>query len=409
MEKTALAKPRAGPRLPSLDLLKGFEAAARQLSFTRAAEELFLTQSALSRQMQTLEEQIGFALFERRHRELRLTNAGQILQATARNVLDELAQAVAKIRREQKALPLTVSTNQPFASVWLIPRLARFRARHPAIDVFISADNRIVDLERERIDLAVRYCSDAMAPPGAVRLFGERLLPVCSPGLAADRARPLKRPEDLARHVLLHIDDERGRFPWLNWSVWLAANGIDEIESAGSLRFNHFDQVRQAGGAVSQPLCDDALLFHRPRNDFRIAPGSAGLHRLADRGGRGRKRARRERPAQAGAQAASGQAMTGAATHAAPSPWITRFAPLVPPGARVLDLACGQGRHSRFFAARLCDIVAVDRDSQALAALAGVPRVTTFAADLEGGPWPLSGRQFDAIIVANYLHRPLFP
>src|SRR6185295_8032094 len=213
MEKTALAKPRAGPRLPSLDLLKGFEAAARQLSFTRAAEELFLTQSALSRQMQTLEEQIGFALFERRHRELRLTDAGQILQATARNVLDELAQAVAKIRREQKSLPLTVSTNQPFASVWLIPRLARFRARHPA----------------------------------------------------ADRARPLKRPEDLARHVLLHIDDERGRFPWLNWSVWLAANGIDEIESAGSLRFNHFDQVMQAaldgqGVALGRvPLIDSLL------------------------------------------------------------------------------------------------------------------------------------------------------
>lgn len=101
--------------------------------------------------------------------------------------------------------------------------------------------------------------------------------------------------------------------------------------------------------------------------------------------------------------------MTDAATHVAPSPWITRFAPLIPPGARVLDLACGQGRHSRFLAARLCDIVAVDRDSQALAALGGVPRVTTIAADLEGGPWPLSGVQFDAIIVANYLHRPLFP
>jgi SAM-dependent methyltransferase len=101
--------------------------------------------------------------------------------------------------------------------------------------------------------------------------------------------------------------------------------------------------------------------------------------------------------------------MTDAATPAAPSPWITRFAPLIPPGARVLDLACGQGRHSRFFAARLCDIVAVDRDSQALVALAGVPRVTTIAADLEGGPWPLSGQRFDAIVVANYLHRPLMP
>jgi SAM-dependent methyltransferase len=101
--------------------------------------------------------------------------------------------------------------------------------------------------------------------------------------------------------------------------------------------------------------------------------------------------------------------MTDAATHAAPSPWIMRFAPLIPPGARVLDVACGQGRHSRFLAARLCDVVAVDRDSQALVALAGVPRVTTIAADLEGGPWPLPGQQFDAIVVANYLHRPLFP
>ncbi|HEX4522181.1 MAG TPA: class I SAM-dependent methyltransferase [Casimicrobiaceae bacterium] len=101
--------------------------------------------------------------------------------------------------------------------------------------------------------------------------------------------------------------------------------------------------------------------------------------------------------------------MTDAATHAAPSPWIARFAPLIPPGARVLDLACGQGRHSRFLAARLCDVVAVDRDSEALVALAGVPRVTSVAADLEGGAWPLTGQQFDAIVVVNYLHRPLFP
>jgi SAM-dependent methyltransferase len=103
--------------------------------------------------------------------------------------------------------------------------------------------------------------------------------------------------------------------------------------------------------------------------------------------------------------------MTDAATHAgptAPSRWIARFALLIPPGARVLDLACGQGRHSRFLAARLCDVVAIDRDRQALAALAGVPRVTTIAADLEGGSWPLSGQRFDAIVVANYLHRPLF-
>ena len=102
--------------------------------------------------------------------------------------------------------------------------------------------------------------------------------------------------------------------------------------------------------------------------------------------------------------------MSSAASHAAlaaPSRWIARFAPLIPPGARVLDLACGQGRHSRFLAERLCDVVAIDRDGQALEALAGTPRVTTIAADLEAGDWPLSGERFDAVIVANYLHRPL--
>jgi len=241
-----MASPAHEPRLPSLDLLRGFEAAARHLSFTRAAEEMFLTQSALSRQVIALEEQLGTPLFERRHRELRLTDAGQVLNIAAKSMLDELVRAVARIRHEETTQPLTVSTNLPFASLWLIPRLARFRTRHPAIDVFISADDRIVDLEREQIDLAVRYCSEAMAPPGAPRLFGERLLPVCAPALAHDPVRPLKHPEDLARHVLLHLDDERGRFPWLNWSAWLAAIGIHELKPAGSLRFNHSAEAMQA-------------------------------------------------------------------------------------------------------------------------------------------------------------------
>lgn len=265
--------PAPRSRLPSLDLLKGFEAAARHLSFTRAAEELFLTQSALSRQMQTLEEQLGLPLFERRHRQLLLTDAGQLLHTTAKAVLDELTQAVSAIRRDQAAQPLTVSTNQPFASLWLIPRLARFRERHPKIDVYISADNRIVDLERERIDLAVRYCGEAMAPPGSPRLFGERLVPVCSPALAADKSRPLKKPEDLAHHVLLSIDDERGRFTWLNWSAWLAAIGIQQLTPAGSLRFNHFDQVIQAavdGQGVA--LGREPLIDHFLRERKLVAP-----------------------------------------------------------------------------------------------------------------------------------------
>jgi len=259
-------------RLPSLDLVRGFEAAARHLSFTRAGEELFLTQSALSRQIQTLEAQLGVPLFERRHRALRLTDAGQVLQGAARTVLDEFAGAVARIRREQAAEPLAISTNQPFAALWLIPRIARFRERHPGVDVFISADNRIIDLDREHVDLAVRYCTEAMAPPGSVRLFGERLVPVCSPRLARDRTRPLKRPEDLSRHVLLHIDD---RFPWLNWSVWLTANGVRDLTPAGSMRFSHFHDIVQAavdgqGVALGRvPLIDGLLKQHKLVAPFR--------------------------------------------------------------------------------------------------------------------------------------------
>ncbi len=255
----------AARRLPTLDLLKGFDAAARHLSFTLAGEELFLTQSALSRQMQTLEEQLGVPLFERGHRTLRLTEAGQVLQLAARAVLDEVTQAVTKIRGEQSVRPLTVSTAIPFAALWLLPRLPRFRERHPQVDVFISADNRIVDLDRERIDLAVRYCPDSLAPRDAQRLFGERLQPVCSPALASDPARPLKQPEDLARHVLLILDDDRGRYPWLSWTQWFAAIGVGEPRPAGMLRFNQYNLLVQAaidgqGVALGRsPLVDHLL------------------------------------------------------------------------------------------------------------------------------------------------------
>jgi DNA-binding transcriptional LysR family regulator len=261
--------------MPSLDLLKGFEAAARHLSFTRAAEELFLTQSALSRQIQTLEEQIGVPLFERRHRALLLTDAGQILQPAARTILDELGHAVGRIRRDQTARPVTLSTAIPFAALWLLPRLPRFRARHPEIEIFISADNRILDLDRERIDLAVRYCPEAAAPPGALRLFGERLQPVCSPALASDPSRPLRQPQDLARHVLLHIDDTRARFPWLTWSQWFAAIGETEPAGAGSVRFNQFDLLIQAavdgqGVALGRsPLVDRFIADGRLVAPFR--------------------------------------------------------------------------------------------------------------------------------------------
>ncbi len=235
--------------LPSLDFLKGFEAAGRLLSFTRAAEELFVTQSALSRQVQALEEALGVELFVRGHRTLALTPAGAAFHRDVVAALNALATAADAARGAVRAPGLTLSTTVSFASLWIIPRLAEFRSRHPAIEVYISANDRLVDLGRGDVDVAVRYLPDAKTPEGAVRLFGERMMPVVSPQLVRRGGTPLASPADLARHVLLHLDDPEGRTPWLDWSVWLAANGQPGLKPAGSLRFTLYDQVIQAAVA----------------------------------------------------------------------------------------------------------------------------------------------------------------
>lgn len=235
--------------LPSLDFLKGFEAAGRLLSFTRAADELFVTQSALSRQVQALEESLGVPLFVRRHRALALTAAGAAFHRDVVAALNALALAADAARGAMRTPGLTLSTTVSFASLWVIPRLATFRAQHPTTDVYISADDRLVDLARGDVDIAVRYLPDAKTPEGAVRLFGERMMPVVSPKLVRRAATPLASPTDLARHVLLHLDDPEGRTPWLEWNIWLAANGQPGLKPAGALRFKLYDQVIQAAVA----------------------------------------------------------------------------------------------------------------------------------------------------------------
>lgn len=255
-----------GARLPSLGFLEGFEAAARHASFTRAAEEMHLTQSALSRQIQTLEEELGTPLFVRRHRALELTAAGRMLLDTARTMLDEIAHAAERIRRDTRTPPLTLSTTVGFAALWLLPRLPQFRARYPAIEVFLSANNRLVDLEREGFDLAIRYCPEASAPPDATRLFGERLHVVCAPGLLHDRNRPLRTPSDLARHVLLHFTDELG----IDWPLWLTAHGLPDLEPAASMRFDQYDLMIQAAVAGQGLALGRSPLVDRYLEDGRL-------------------------------------------------------------------------------------------------------------------------------------------
>src|SRR5262245_28775371 len=149
---------RMATRLPSLDLLRGFEAAARHLSFTRAAAELHVTQSAVSRQIKTLEDQLGVRLFRRLNRALLLTEEGQALARATATALGGIEQAVARLPGLAQDRPITVTTTVSFAALWLVPRLARLRAVHPDIDVRLAASNELEDLQRERIDLAIRFC-----------------------------------------------------------------------------------------------------------------------------------------------------------------------------------------------------------------------------------------------------------
>src|SRR3954470_3013690 len=159
--------------LPSLDLLNGFEAAARNLSFTKAGAELFVTQSAISRQIKALEEQLGVPLFRRRHREILLTEAGQTLYKAVGEALRTLRDAASKLSGRASGM-LTVTTTISFASLWLVPRLAEFRRQHPEIDVRIAATNDVIDLDRDGIDVAIRYCLPEAARAGAMALFGEK-------------------------------------------------------------------------------------------------------------------------------------------------------------------------------------------------------------------------------------------
>jgi DNA-binding transcriptional LysR family regulator len=251
--------------IPSLDLLRGFEAAARHLSFTRAGEELHLTQSAVSRQIKELEDQLGVALFQRRHRALALTEAGQQFYGAAAQVLATMRAAAERVRALAGRRAVSITTTPSFAALWLVPRLAGFTRAHPGVDVRISADTRVTDLERDGLDLAIRHGPASLAGPEALRLFGERVYPVCSPKLLKDPRRPLREPADLKHHVLLQYDDVDGRHPWLNWKTWLEVEKVPELKPAGTLVFSGYEQIVPAaiaghGVALGRtPLVRDAV------------------------------------------------------------------------------------------------------------------------------------------------------
>lgn len=229
---------------PSLDLLRGFRAASRHLSFTRAAQELFVTQSAISHEIRTLEQQLGRPLFRRVNRTLQLTETGEQLYRAIDEGLTLIDDAIERAAGPSRTL--SVTTTVALASTWLVPRLPRFAARNPDIDLRVVSTNEWLDLKRERIDVAIRFVLATAAQPALPKLFNYRQFPVCSPALARNRTHPLRSSADLAEHVLIDFESIVYGRPWYDWQQWFNAMRLRPIKGAGWLRFSHYDQVIDA-------------------------------------------------------------------------------------------------------------------------------------------------------------------
>lgn len=209
-------------RLPSLNALRAFEAGARHLSFTRAAEELSVTQTAISHQVRQLEGDLGVKLFERRPRELALTPAGSNLYPVLAEAFDRVTEAVTRIRSQPESRPLSVSLTPTFGSRWLAQRLGRFWREHPDVDLRLHHSVQLADLLREDVDLAVRWGRGGWPGLVAERLMRAQATPLCSPALSKG-PKPLRSPSDLRHHTLIHQKD------YQEWTEWLAAAGVDDV------------------------------------------------------------------------------------------------------------------------------------------------------------------------------------
>ncbi len=229
-------------RMPSVDLIKGFVAVGRRMSVSQAADDLCVTQSAISKQVRALEESLGARLLQRGHRKVSFTAEGARLFRVADSCMQQLQDVVATFGQCARQ-PVTVTASMGVASLWLLPRLGDLQNMHPEIDLRVAANNSVLDLISENIDLAIRYTSEAHAPRGAVRLFDEVIAPVASPALGL---RTVASLEDLRQHVLLEFEDRR---PWLQWDDWLSPRGWNASQAKGIVRFNHYDQAIYAAAA----------------------------------------------------------------------------------------------------------------------------------------------------------------
>jgi LysR family glycine cleavage system transcriptional activator len=255
-------------RLPPLNGLRAFEASARYLSFTKAAEELNVTPAAVSQQVKALEEYFGVQLFKRLTRALMLTDSGQLVLPILQEGFDKLAEADAILRNRRDDRILTVSVAPSFGAKWLVPRLERFRRAHPDYDIRIDATDAPADFRRDNVDIALRYGLGDY--PGLVSecLLTEVGVPVCSPGLL-EGEHPLRTPEDLRYHTLLHIQWKMESESAPNWRMWLRAAGYGDIDPDRGPRFSMESMAIQAAvdgqgvALISTALIEDDIAAGR--------------------------------------------------------------------------------------------------------------------------------------------------
>ncbi|HEU0083742.1 MAG TPA: transcriptional regulator GcvA [Bradyrhizobium sp.] len=272
-------------RLPSLNGLRAFEAAARHLSFTNAAAELNVTQTAISHQIKRLEEELGIRLFVRQNRALTLTPEAREYLPGIRAAFNDLRLATDRLKRKDNDHVLTVSTLASLAAKWLLPRLAAFQEAHPGIDVRLTTSMNLVDFRSGDVDAAIRYGRGQWPGVRADWLMADQLFPVCSPALLAGD-KPLRWPEDLAHHVLLHSTNED------DWRLWLTAAGLPtDISKQHGVTFDLILMVVQAaidgiGVAIGRTsYVQDDIAKGRLVVPFRITlPSDAGFYLVSPAG-----------------------------------------------------------------------------------------------------------------------------
>jgi LysR family glycine cleavage system transcriptional activator len=231
-------------RLPPLNALRAFEAAARHLNFSRAADELSVTPGAVSQQIQNLEEYVGAPLFRRTPKGLLLTDAAQTALPALREAFDRLAEAASLLTAAVDGRRLTLTAAPSFAAKWLVPRLGKFESAYPAVDVWLSAGLELVDLTAGEVDVAIRYGAGRYPGLEIRRLMSETVIPVISPELLAQT--PLAEPGDLTRHILLHDGSPEPDDSCPDWAMWLAARGVKGVDGSRGPRFNQSSLVIEA-------------------------------------------------------------------------------------------------------------------------------------------------------------------